>query len=178
MNLHIENAKETFFNDKEHYLQFKAAWAKAVNNPDVQITASHHLVYNLVRGYDATRGFTPITNVNKLSNGAYINHGLYFARSNLARYIGDAKRGNKLSEWSKQWFDRFLAPLDGALTTEMLAKLDLAPRIEPLESNFSYGRKVAAKLIELKKDQLHLKLTFEDIEEILEEVKNESRAAA
>ena len=114
--------------------------------------------------------------MNKLSNGAYINHGLYFARSNLARYIGDAKRGNKLSEWSKQWLDRFLAPLD-ALTTEMLTKLDLAPRIEPLESNFSWGRKVAAKIIEAKKDQLHLKLTFENVENMLEEVKNESRAA-
>lgn len=176
MNLHIENAKETFFNDKEHYLQFKAAWAKAVNDPDVQITATHHLVYNLIRGYDATRGFTPITNVNKLSNGAYINHGLYFARSALSMHIGCAKKGR--SEWSKRWVEEFLAPFGDTFTFEMLAKLDTSPRIEPLESNFSWGRKVAAKLIELKKDQLHLKLTFEDISKILEEVKDESRTAA
>ncbi len=188
MNLHIENAKKTFFNDKEHYLQFKAAWKKAVNSPKTKskletteaysggtcvvrrkgwITATHHLIYNLLRGYDASRGFTPVTNKNKLTNDAYINHGLYEAYW-YARYYASR--------------DEFLKPFDGTVTKEMMSRLvEAMPEIKPIYSNMgNVGPKVAKKLLKIKQDQgKAYHPTYEDLWNLYEEVKNEdSRTAA
>ena len=106
MKLIIENARTTFFNDKEHYLNFRKAWAEASNAPERMstlerndwgtyrkagnLTAAHNFLYSLLRGKDALKGFTPVTNTNKLSNGAYINHGLYWAMSWLQFHIKKA----------------------------------------------------------------------------------------
>ena len=65
----------TFFETKEQFLTFRKAWAAASQAGTLQ--REHHLLYNIIRSKPITNGFTPITNTNKLQNGAYINHGLY-----------------------------------------------------------------------------------------------------
>ena len=81
-NFTIENAKTDLFESKEHYLQFRQAWKdfhnsdKLVWREDVEqyswalrkdiviknvkhtaLGAEHYMLYNLLRGYDAQRGF-------------------------------------------------------------------------------------------------------------------------
>jgi hypothetical protein len=85
-----------FFETKEQYLAFRAAWKAAVNDdrakpfftegatraPGYQasiimartkhngwIQAEHHILFNLVRGKEPTYGFTPVTNPSKLAGG-------------------------------------------------------------------------------------------------------------
>lgn len=66
-----------FFETKEQYLAFRAAWRAAVNherakaNHDSWIHATHHILLNIVRGKEPNYGFTPITNQVKLDNGSY-----------------------------------------------------------------------------------------------------------
>ena len=94
----IEDAKKRFFNSKEDYLKFKQAW-KDFHNSDklkwyknVDITfwdapatqervyartkftalnAEHYMLYNLVRGYEITRGFAPLTNEKRMTENLY-----------------------------------------------------------------------------------------------------------
>ena len=53
-----------FIINKEQYLAIKKIWANMKEH-----TASELIIYNLLRGFPADRGFTPVTNKNKLSNG-------------------------------------------------------------------------------------------------------------
>ena len=117
------NTRETFFKHKEHYLAFRAAWAKAVNSEKAKsrtvpcdewnedtcdftkgtgrarvkgwVTGAHVMLYNILRGKAHDVGFTPITNTNKLQNGSHINEGLYQARNMLSRQIRHANRALK-----------------------------------------------------------------------------------
>jgi len=50
--------------NKMQYIEAKAAWKKIIKP-----TAPTLIIYNLLRGFPANRGFTPITNKNKLANG-------------------------------------------------------------------------------------------------------------
>lgn len=79
-NFNIENAKTRFFESKEHYLNFRQAWKDFHNNRNHMkafvwtdqhgkkhdcevplLTSSNYMLYNLLREYDITYGFTPLT---------------------------------------------------------------------------------------------------------------------
>src|SRR5690606_1388218 len=80
--LKIENAKTTFFTDKQHYLNFQQAWKDYINSgkhkkpeqthPDIRprssLTFQHHIIYQAMRGKDIGKSVTPICNTNKLMN--------------------------------------------------------------------------------------------------------------
>lgn len=59
-----------FFNDPETgFHQAKALWKSALDSK-TDLTAADHLAYAILRGKDYRKGFGPITNKNKLANGA------------------------------------------------------------------------------------------------------------
>lgn len=132
---------------------FKKQWATAAQSKT--LLASHHVMYNLLRGYDQQRGFTPITNHNRLQNGAAINYGIAEATRRLANIV---RMANRYEGYNVSWVDRFLAPFGGALTVEHLATLQV-PAIADVESNFGIGKKIAASIVE---NNLTC-LTFDDI---------------
>lgn len=119
----------TNFNTKEEYLAFRKAWATAVNNGE-EISAEHHALYNILRGYPASRGFTPITNANKLRNGTPINNGLYYAVLLL----------RKMPE-------RWLKPFGGTVTEEMVLNLNI-PKENIIWSNYGVGQYIAESIID------------------------------
>jgi len=153
------------FNTKEQYLSFRAAWKSAVNSEKAKKTlktsewgtyredgwldASHHILFNILRGRAADRGFTPVTNTNKLKSGTYLNHGLYFGMSSLMSLQSTAKKivdGQKVYEGSATRLADFLAPFNHTVTVDMLASIEL-PKIEPLYSSYGKSKKVANIII-------------------------------
>lgn len=154
------------FSSKEHYLNFRAAWAKAAN--DGHLTAAHHVLFNLVTGKPFYNGFTPVTNSNKLSNGAYLNLSLYDAARTLRLYKGDAvhlleaqaalakndpsldepqgrftkytKRENfeSIVEKNTRYLNSFLGYFDGTITAETLANLEI-PAVFRISSDSMEG---------------------------------------
>lgn len=175
MKHQIENAKHKFFTDKEHYLSFKKAWAKA--SQAGKTTAAHHILYNLLRGYDISRGFTPITNRNKLENGAYINHGLYFASHNLRHKIDDARRVVKNDffnadqrKYTTKTVNSFLGAFGGTVTPQMLVNIlkETSIEVKALESDFGPGKKIAEKILSAEVKPI----SYDQIWELYEEVVN------
>jgi hypothetical protein len=175
--LQIENTREIFFTSKEQYLHLRKVWSQAVNSKEnYKLTASHHLIYALLRGRDAMKGFTPTTNTNKLSNGAYINYGLYEARNELSRMAGYAHKYINQAEMAKVdkntafWMGEvgnFLKPFDGAVTPQMLIKLnELCPKVELLESNYGKGSQLAKLIIEAESKPI----SYEDMWSMYEKV--------
>ena len=81
--LRITNAKTAFFTSKEHYLKFRQAWKDYVNAGGTQ-TSQQLLIYSLLREKPENHSFTPITNPNKLRNGASALGALTFTKNNLA----------------------------------------------------------------------------------------------
>lgn len=92
----IEDAKTRFFKSKEDYLSFKQAWKDFHNTQplvewkDKDITpyysdkepvyartkypvlgSEHYMLYNLLRGYEITRGYSPLTNEGRLNANLY-----------------------------------------------------------------------------------------------------------
>jgi hypothetical protein len=53
-----------FIINKEEYLNLAAAWKTIPSR-----TAQDHILYNVLRGFDLKRGFSPIQKQSKLSNG-------------------------------------------------------------------------------------------------------------
>jgi len=51
-----------FIITKEQYEQVKSTWKQSKSH-----SAAEHLIYNVLRGFDPCRGFTPITSPNKLT---------------------------------------------------------------------------------------------------------------
>ena len=143
------------------------------------LTRTHHLVYALMCGKVATKGFTPITNKNKLEHGAYINHGLYFAYQDLRGLAKLAQSHLRhVEKGSNTWFlkrksgdefempsnlKNFLEPFQGTINLEMLIKLfEHCPKVDVIESNFGKGKKLAQKIIsgEIKP------ITYADMQEM------------
>lgn len=104
--MNISNAKQLFFTNKQHFLNFRAAWSQAVRSPKAKTTlvdaedyagnpirirhfgwlnAVHHLVYVALCGKDLRKSFTPVTNPCKLENQSQMHplSGLINARSTL-----------------------------------------------------------------------------------------------
>lgn len=153
----------TTFNSKEEYLSFRATWAASVNiaqshgkkTPEDfgSITPAHHILYNIIRGKSYDRGFTPVTNSNKLSNGEYINSGLYWGMRHLKLVIdiakesfSDRKTGGQRGEQHQATLKRFLTVFDGTITHEILANIKL-PEIVPMHPNFGIGIAVARSIM-------------------------------
>lgn len=71
---------------KEQYLQVKANWKKFIvankgaSAPDI-------VVYNILRSFPTSRGFTDITNPKKLANGCQPNEALKESFSALKRGV-------------------------------------------------------------------------------------------
>ncbi len=124
----------TNFNSKEEYLAFRKAWATAVNNGE-RITSEHHVLYNLLRGHPHHRGFTPITNANKLRNGMFINYGLYHA-VNCLRLL---EIGGVPEYWLK--------PFGGTVTDKMILNLEI-PKEKILWANYGASRRIAKSIID------------------------------
>ena len=58
-----------FFSTEQDYVAFRKHWATIVNDKNVELTSSHHLLYLVLSGKDWRKGFTLPTNKNKLDNG-------------------------------------------------------------------------------------------------------------
>jgi len=117
-NLNIENAKKLFFIDKQHYLNFRKAWAEAVNSPKAKphtepcsewisqtqkstentgtqkmsgwITSRHNLLFCILTEKSVLKAFTPVTNKNKILNGMNPFLGLSSAYDSLRRHLANA----------------------------------------------------------------------------------------
>lgn len=130
----LTNNTNSFFESKEHYLQFIAAWRKSLADGyherttytdwqggtckhRSQLTAVHHLVYNALRRRDLHKSFAPLTNLGKInahySRSPYAAY--YSAREGLERSLG--RWGN--TDWIKR-------PFGDTVTDEMLIELNEA----------------------------------------------------
>jgi hypothetical protein len=69
-----------YFENKEHYLAMRRAFAEAYNNPDIHLQASHFMLYNVLRGKEPTSGFTERTNLRKIYHQGWVNFGSYNAQ--------------------------------------------------------------------------------------------------
>jgi len=165
----------SIFKTKEQYLSFRNAWkvaasqrAQAAFGKTVTLTAAHHILFNILRDKAFDRGFTPITNANKLSNGAIINHGLYLGMCGLQLIKTIAKEitsGKGTTAWSAEHITEFLSPFRNTVTVEKLAMLDL-PEVKPLESSFGKSRKIARSIV----NGDFKPTTFKEIYDVLDEV--------
>jgi len=135
----IQDAKTTFFTDKNHYLAFTQAWKDYINSgkhkkpqrtdPEVRtyssLTFQYHILYQALRGKDIGKCITPIQDSNKLMNNGG-NPYICWNQLYWLRYIGSAAKnkdqakadriaGNCVNELSKVFGD--------TITIEMLHKL-------------------------------------------------------
>jgi len=145
---------KSIFNTKEQYISFRHAWSNAarISDPETScwLQGAHHLMFNLLCGKPAERGFTPITRKTKLQNGHLINAGLYDAYCSLSAKISRAKEivnGKSIPKYAADSLVQFLAPFNHVVTIDLLAAIEL-PKIEPLYSNYGIGRKIANKILE------------------------------
>jgi hypothetical protein len=94
-----------FFETKDQYLAFRAAFAAAQSNPRAKkgkadsvgfkqpgwLSAAHFMLLNQARGLPRLRGFTEITSRVKLDNGMPADLHITYASRTLDRMIADAK---------------------------------------------------------------------------------------
>lgn len=92
---YIADAKTKYFENKEHYLAMRKAWAEAVNNPDIHLTGAHFMFYNAIRGKDICCGFSDRTNWKKIYHQGWINPGADEASWRLRSWA----RGDMGSIW-------------------------------------------------------------------------------
>lgn len=144
----ISNAPITFFESKEHYVSFRKAWkdnfAQGKHKPYSHgssydgtplravsdITSSHHMIYNALRGRDLGKSYTPITNSNKLNHSGISAYGgciqahrkIFYAQALVKEMAGEKKR-----IWLIDRLDAdvklLLAPFNGTITHDTLIKL-------------------------------------------------------
>ena len=145
----------TIFDTKEQYLAFRTAWAKAAQAK--VLTVEHMVLYNLIRNKPIHRGFTPVTNTNKLLNGMAINGALCEACWRLNQYAVYASEEGE--NYRTRWVDEFLAPFEGTLTREQLANIEV-PEVKRIEPTYGKGMKMAKAIID---GEFH-PLEMEDLE--------------
>lgn len=114
--------------NKEQYQSVTAAWKSTQRH-----SSTSHIIYNLLRSLEISRGFTPITDSTKLSNGAKAWQGFNCALSS-ARMI--LKRPGPVSKWC----------------TEAQYAINMKNYIERIES---FGIVYDAELVEKMYDTLH-----------------------
>lgn len=102
--------------DPQVYLSLRQQWRNLMNaERRHELKAGHHLLYLALCGKDWRKGFTPVTNQQKLDNGAYNGWEMFRALA-----------------WLHSPFHEtlLLAPFDGVITAEMLQNLrPLLPKI-------------------------------------------------
>lgn len=114
---------QKFFKTEDGYQKMTERWSSLTNDKESRagLTASHHLLYLILRGKDLTRSFSPVTSEKKLANGASKWGGYRAARSGLVRYDW-AARTYALCPAALAVFDGLL---DNAAVSEfVLAHLD------------------------------------------------------
>lgn len=141
MNYQIADAHTSFFDDKQHYLNFRQAWKNAAQRSAKKgddwgcLTGSHMFFYAAVRGRNVYDAFTPIHTKTKLENGFHINQGMYFAYEYLDRLT--KWQG---SSWQEERLDEFLKPFNGTIDKERFVKIvESFPAVTPLFSNYGKG---------------------------------------
>jgi hypothetical protein len=140
----IENAKTRFFESKEHYLKFRQTWKdfhnsdKLVWREDVEVyswafnknitmknvkhtslSSAHYMLYNLLRGYEAHRGFT--------EHGEHGWAAYDDALSTILRWTRYIKNVNSPSEssrnYARQMVDALVLPFGDTLSQGVLVAL-------------------------------------------------------
>lgn len=134
--------RHSFFESKEHYMQFLANWKAYINEGkhkcgtyettnggvakyDSSLTCEHHLLYNALRKRNLNKSFAPITDSNKLKMAHDDPYQAYcHARHGLSSFV----RGwNSDHEWSRdrahQRFEAFTEPFGDTVTPEMLEEV-------------------------------------------------------
>ena len=129
-----------YYFDKEDYLKFKAAWAKAASNKN--LTRAHMMLYNIIRGKDSLYGFNPYQRHSKLKGGV-LNVGAYLAYDDLTRIQTWA---TSKSKWSTKHVEAFLAPFAGTFTIEDLINIKI-PKVETFYSEFGIGRTLVDSIV-------------------------------
>ena len=144
----ISKAPTTFFESKEHYLSFRKAWkdnfaqgkhkpyshGKSYDGTPLRavsdITSAHHMIYNALRGRDLGKGYTLITNSNKLLlSGMPAYSGCdravrdIFSAKSLASETAQEKKRTWLIERLEADVKRLLEPFNGTITHETLIAL-------------------------------------------------------
>lgn len=99
---------------KEQFLQFQAAF-KSRANAGLNDSADM-VLYNIARGKTTECGFTPITNKNKLHNGASAWFGLSYAKSCVLVRVYKTHWDH--SSMKKIWDPSYLKSTYGIDTTE------------------------------------------------------------
>lgn len=95
----MTTTKTNLFKNKEDYLAFRSAWAKAATAK--QTSAMDHFLFNIFVGRSSHIGFTPITNSVKLANGAAANYAHLKASQNYNRHMNVVCRLKGLKPRSK-----------------------------------------------------------------------------
>ncbi len=132
-----------YFTTKEQYLAFREKWSYAVNH-GFGLTASHYMLYNLIRGHQPEYGFTPFQRLSKMRGQGYINHGCYQAWWTLKQHQRKAQE-EKLSPYSKKVLERFLAPFGETFTKEDLASIEI-PDVAPIYTSYGPGMQIVRKI--------------------------------
>ena len=157
----------TYFENKEHYINFRKAWAAAVNSPRAKKTfieeknyqggymrvrrlgwlkAEHYMLFNLLRNRPAETGFTPVTNKRKLLNGSSFNYAVENTAFVLRTMVKEANSAiSKGDMFGSTKLQEFLEPFDGTVTIQMLASITV-PKIETLSPSWAKGRAVYNKI--------------------------------
>jgi len=120
-----------FFETKEQYLAFRQAWAKAAQNKS--LTASHMMMYNIIRGRDSEYGFSPFKRHSKIEGMGMINRGSFLAY----QWLWYLKQNPYQDYWHER-VEEFLKPFDGTLTPEQFYEMDI-PKIERIWIVFGSG---------------------------------------
>lgn len=80
MTYTIADAKTKYFKDKDHYLAMRKAFAKSVNDPNIDLHGYHFMFYNALRGKDLRCGFRDRTNLKQIYHQGWLNYGVYKAQ--------------------------------------------------------------------------------------------------
>ena len=157
----IENAKTLLFTDKEQYLRFKKLWAENCQ----YCSSKYHMLYNIVRGHDTSRGFTFVTKPSKLSNGFRINGSEYVAWREVCTCMRYAKQNDSSLKYQVSRLTNEEFTLDW--WRETLNKIFDAGQInvKVLESGFAKGRKIAQEIIKRNAKPT----TYQDLWDLYEE---------
>lgn len=141
-----------FFETKQAYLTFRAAFAAAQNNlrsrkgkPDSNghrdsgwLRPEHYMLMNLVRGIPHDRGFTPITSEVTLANGcANPNGARDAARSKLEQMISYATQYLNPKDAEKTWRNAKMSQQEANAARQKDLLGYIRGFLEPIEDAFT-----------------------------------------
>jgi len=112
---------------KSQYLETKRIWKSKSAHSSTEL-----LIYNLLRGFPPERGFTPITNANKLANGSVpmsaLNNNRFLVHRSLAaptaNHWADAVKNASATERYQNQLLSFGIAYDAELFAELFKLTD------------------------------------------------------